>query len=167
MESSGSRREERLEMIKEERTVVIDRPIEEVFAYVTDQTNTPNWQASLVDVQRTTPGPIGVGTKHTFVRNFMGRRMEADNEYVAFEPDRLVTFRTTSGPPLVASYLFEAVPDGTRLTSRVELQGAGLFGLLEPVIGASLRREMKAALPALKALLESPSGTTSPQPTAM
>src|SRR5664279_1733957 len=75
--------------------------------------------------------------------------------------------RVPSGPPLVASYLFEAVPDGTRLTSRVELQGAGLFGLLEPVIGASLRREMKAALPALKALLESPSGTASPQPTAM
>jgi len=43
------------------------------------------------------------------------------------------------------------------------LQGAGLFGLLEPVIGAGLRREMKAALPALKALLESSSGTTSPQ----
>ena len=34
-------------MIKEERTVVIDRPIEEVFAYVTDQTNTPSWQAGL------------------------------------------------------------------------------------------------------------------------
>jgi len=152
-------------MIKAERTVVIDRPVEEVFAYVADQTNTPNWQAGLVEVQRTTAGPIGVGTKHTFVRNFIGRRMEADNEYVAYEPNRLVTFRTTSGPSLVASYLFDAVPDGTRLTSRVELQGAGLFGLLEPVIGAGLRREMKAALPALKALLEGRSATTSPQPT--
>ena len=146
-------------MIKAEQTVVIDRPIEEVFAYVTDQTNTPSWQAGLVEVKRTTASPIGVGTKHTFVRNFMGRRMEADNEYVAYEPNRLVTFRTTSGPPLVASYLFDAVPDGTRLTSRVELQGAGLFGLLEPVIGAGLRREMKAALPALKALLEGRSAT--------
>ena len=141
-------------MIKAERTVVIDRPIEEVFAYVTDQTNTPNWQAGLVEVQRTTPGPIGVGTKHRFVRKFMGRRMEADNEYVAYEPGRLVTFRTTSGPPLVASYLFDAEANGTRLTSRVELEGQGLFGLMEPVIGAGLRREMKAALPALKALLE-------------
>ena len=65
----------------------------------------------------------------------MGRRMEADNEYVAYEPDRLVTFRTTSGPPLVASYLFDAEANGTRLTSRVELEGRGLFGLMEPVIG--------------------------------
>ena len=146
-------------MVKAERTVVIDRPIQQVFAYVTDQTNTPHWQAGLVEVRRTTPGPIGVGTKHTFVRNFMGRRMEADNEYVAYEPDRLVTFRTTSGPPLMASYLFEAEPNGTRLTSRVELEGAGFFGLLDPVIGVGLRRELKAALPVLKALLESQSAT--------
>jgi uncharacterized protein YndB with AHSA1/START domain len=143
-------------MIKAERTVVIDRPIEEVFAFVTDQTNTPAWQAGLLDVQRTTPGPIGVGTRHTLVRSFLGRRMEAENEYVSYEPGKLVTFRTTSGPPLVASYLFEPAPGGTRLTSRVELHGAGLFGLMEPVIGAGLRREMKAALPALKALLEIP-----------
>jgi uncharacterized protein YndB with AHSA1/START domain len=141
-------------MINAEQTVVIDRPIEEVFAYVTDQTNTPRWQAGLMEVKRTTTGAIGIGTKHTLVRKFMGRRMEADNEYVAYEPHSLVTFRTTSGPALVASYHFDAVPGGTRLTSRVELQGAGLFGLLEPVVGAALRREMKAALPALKALLE-------------
>ena len=151
-------------MIKAERTVVIDRPIGEVFAYVTDQTNTPNWQAGLVEMQRTTPGPIGIGTKHTGVRSFLGRRMELANEYVAYEPGRLVTFRTTSGPPLEASYLFEAVPGGTRLTSRVELQGAGLFGLLEPVIGAGLRREMKAALPALKALLENRSADSNATP---
>ena len=153
-------------MIKAERTVVIERPIQEVFAYVTDQTNTPKWQAGLVEVERMTPDPIGVGTKHRFVRNFMGRRMEAHNEYMAYEPNKLVTFRTTSGPPLIASYLFEALADGTRLISRVELRGPGLLRLFEPVIGAGLRREMKAALPVLKALLEGPSGTTSGQPVA-
>jgi hypothetical protein len=44
------------------------------------------------------------------------------------------------------------------------MQGAGLYGLLEPVIGAGLRREMKAALPALKALLENPSPAAAPHP---
>lgn len=142
-------------MIKAEQTIVIDRPIEEVFAFVADQRNTPQWQAGLVDVRRTTDGPPGIGTKHTFVRNFMGRKMKATNEYVAYEPDRIVTFKTTSGPvPMEASYLFESASGGTRLTSRIEMQGAGLFGLLEPVIAAGLRREMKAAFPALKTLLE-------------
>jgi hypothetical protein len=77
------------------------------------------------------------------------------NEYVAFERDKLVTFKTISGPPLEASYFFEPAGPGTRLTSRVQLQGSGLFGLIEPVVAAGLRREMKAALPALKTLLES------------
>ena len=137
-----------------EQTIVIDRPVGEVFAFVTDQRNTPQWQAGLVEVRRLTDGPPGVGTRHVFVRNFLGRRMEGTNEYVAYEQDRLVTFRTISGPPLEASYFFEPAGTGTRLTSRVVLQGSGLFGLIEPVVAAGLRREMKAAFPALKVLLE-------------
>ena len=138
-----------------EQTIVIDRPVGEVFAFVTDQRNTPKWQAGLVEVRRLTDGPTGIGTRHVFVRNFLGRRMEGTNEYVAYQPDKLVTFRTISGPPLEASYMFEPAGTGTRITSRVQLQGSGLFGLIEPVVAAGLRREMKAAFPALKALMES------------
>jgi uncharacterized membrane protein len=138
-----------------EQTVVIDRPIGEVFAFVTDQRNTPQWQSGLVEVERLTDGPPGIGTRHVFVRNFLGRRMEGTNEFVAFEPNKLVTFKTISGPPLEASYYFEPAGTGTRLTSRVQLHGSGLFGLIEPVVAAGLRREMKAAFPVLKALLES------------
>jgi uncharacterized protein YndB with AHSA1/START domain len=138
-----------------EQTIVIDRPIGEVFSFVTDMRNTPQWQAGLVEVQRLTDGPPRIGTRHVFVRNFLGRRMEGTNEYVAYEPDKLVTFKTISGPPLEASYFFEPAGTGTRITSRVQLQGSGLFGLIEPVVAAGLRREMKAAFPALKALLES------------
>src|SRR6185503_2743381 len=100
-----------------EETIVIDRPLGEVFAFVTDQRNTPQWQAGLLEVQRLTDGPSGVGTRHALVRSFLGRRMEATNEYTAFEADRLVTFKTISGPPLEASYFFEPAGDGTRLTS--------------------------------------------------
>ena len=138
-----------------QQTIVIDRPVGEVFDFVTDQRNTPQWQAGLVEVQRLTDGPPGIGTRHAAVRNFLGRRMEVTNEYIAYEPGKLVTFKSVSGPPLEASYFFEPAGTGTRLTSRVQLHGSGLFGLIEPVVAASLRREMKAAFPALKALLES------------
>ena len=142
-------------MIRVEKSGIIERPVEEVFAYIGDQTNTPQWQAGLVEVRRTTEGPIGVGTKHTFVRTFMGRRMEADNEYVAFEPNRRIAFKTTSGPVRVeASYVFEAVPAGTKVTSTVEMDASGFLSLAEPLIAAGLRREMKAAIPVLKDLLE-------------
>jgi uncharacterized protein YndB with AHSA1/START domain len=114
-------------MIKQEKSIVIRRPIEEVFDYVSDQRNTPQWQSGLVEVRRTTEGPLGVGTKHTFVRNFMGRKMEASNEYVAYEPNKLITFKTTSGPVrLEASYLFEPTAEGTKVTGRIEMEAAGV-----------------------------------------
>jgi hypothetical protein len=137
-----------------EQSIVIDCPIGDVFAFVADQRNTPQWQAGLVEVQRLTDGPSGVGTRHAFIRKFLGRRMVGRNEFIAYETNRRVTFRTTSGPPLEASYLFEPVGEGTRLTSRVQFQSSGLGRLLEPVMAAGLRREMKSAFPALKALLE-------------
>ena len=138
-------------MIKVEDSVVIERPIEDVFAYVADQTNAPHWQAGLVEVRRTTDGPIGVGARHTALRSFMGRRMELTNEYVTFEPNREITFLGASGPLTVqASYLFEATTEGVRLTSRVLMQAGGLFRVAERLIAADLRRDNVETLGVLK-----------------
>ena len=142
-------------MIRAEWSGIVE--IGEVFAYVGDQTNTPAWQAGLVEVRRTTEDPIGVGTKHTFVRSFMRRRLEADNEYIVYEPNKRIAFKTTSGPVrMEASYDFESVGDGTRVTSLVQMDASGFMSLAEPLIAAGLRREMKAASRALKDLLERP-----------
>jgi len=154
-------------MIKAEKRIVINRPVEEVFAYVGDQRNGPKWQSGLVEVRLMTDGPPGVGTRHTFVRNFMGRKMEAANEYIAYEPDKRITFKTTSGPvPLEASYLFESTAAGTKLTSKIDMQAAGLSRLVEPLIAAGLRREMRVALAKLKYLLEHRVVATSSHPAA-
>jgi len=53
-----------------------------------------------------------------------------------------------------ASYLFESTAEVTKLTGRIEMHAAGLFGLAEPLIAAGLRRETKAASGVLKDLLE-------------
>jgi hypothetical protein len=116
-------------------------------------------------VKRLTDGPSGIGTRYAFVRTFMGRRMEANNEYIGYEPDQRITFRTTSGPvPLEASYLFEPLVAGTRLTSTIEMDANRFLGLVEPLIAAGLRREMQAALPHLKAILEQRPVASSSQP---
>ncbi len=142
-------------MVKEHGSVIIRRPIEEVFAYVTDLTHSAAWQAQLLEARKLTDGPVGVGTRYVFVRQFMGRKMEAANEFVAYEPNRKVQFRFASGPMQgQGTYLFEATPDGTKVTSIVEMQPGGLSRLATPLIAASLRREIAAGLPVLKELLE-------------
>lgn len=143
-------------MITVEKSVTIDRPAEEVFAFVSDHTNAPRWQSGLLEVRRVTDGPIGVGTRHTLVRRFMGRRLEATNEFTHYEPNKLVAFNATSDwVPGQASYVVE--PTGTdrvRLTARVELRPLGLFRFAEPVMASALRREMEVGLGDLKSLLE-------------
>ena len=112
-------------MIKVEKSTIVHRPSDEVFAFVADQTNAALWQSGIVEVRRLTDGPPGVGTRHTFTRTLMGRRMTGENEYVAFEPGKQVAFRTTSGPRLLASYAVTATPEGTRLTATMEVDFSG------------------------------------------
>jgi uncharacterized protein YndB with AHSA1/START domain len=47
-------------MIKEHGSVIIHRPVEEVFAYVSDPTHSAEWQAQLLEVRKLTDGPVGL-----------------------------------------------------------------------------------------------------------
>ena len=132
-------------MVTVETSIAIDRPAEDVFAFVSDHTNAPRWQRGLLEVRRANDSPIGVGTRHTFVRTFMGRRLEASNEFTRYEPSRLVAFNATSNwLPGQGSYVVE--PTGrasARLIARVELRPSGLFRLAGSLMAAALRRESR------------------------
>ena len=143
-------------MIKNEKSIIIQRPIEEVFAFVSDLQNATQWQSGVLEVRRVTEGPLGIGTQFAFVRKFMGRKMEAISEFVAYEPNSKVVFKNNSGPmDFENSYLFEATDECTRLTSILEMQPKGFISLAEPLIDAGLKREMETAFGDLKDLLES------------
>jgi len=142
-------------MVTNEKIITINRPVEEVFAYVSDLPNGPEWQPGLVEVRRITEGPDGVGTQYNGVRKFMGRRIESVIEYTTYEPNKKLVFKSISGnSPLVQSFLFEPTAAGTKLTARLELQTSGLMGLAEPFITSSLKREVDTNYNILKNLLE-------------
>jgi uncharacterized protein YndB with AHSA1/START domain len=143
-------------MFTVEKTIFIGCPTEAVFAFVSDQTNAPRWQRGLTAVRRTTDGPIGVGTRHTFERTLMGRRMDGSNEYTRYDPNELVAFAWSGPMPGQASYVVEPSGiDGTRLVARLEMRAHGLLRVAEPVLEAGLRRDVEANLETLKHVLES------------
>ena len=84
-------------MIDLETTVEITRPVDEVFAFVADQTNAPQWQNGLREVRRLTEGPIGAGSQYEFVRRFAGREIATRNRFVAFEEGEPVRFEIPEG----------------------------------------------------------------------
>lgn len=142
-------------MITIEDSIFIQRPIAEVFAYVSDLRHAPQWQTGLLEVRKTTNGALGVGSKFTFVRKFLGQKLEASNEFIEYKPHSLITFVTNSGPMHVeASYLFEATPEGSKVTCKLQMKPQGFSRLAEPIIAASVRRETAAEFGYLKDLLE-------------
>jgi uncharacterized protein YndB with AHSA1/START domain len=143
-------------MIHIEESIVIHLPIEDVFAYVCDSRNLPQWQTGLLEARQTTDSPAGVGTRLTYVRIFLGRKMESTCEVVEYELPTKYAYKTTSGPfPVQGSFLFESTAEGTKLTGAFEMQAGGFFALAEPLVARSIRRGVEGDLGNLKDLLES------------
>ena len=73
------------------------------------------------------------------------------------EPGVRSGYRPVSGPLRTHNvYTFEPGAGGTLVTLTDEIELRGIFGLLEPVMGRMVRRQYKASLGRLKAILEAP-----------
>lgn len=142
-------------MIRIEHSVVINRPIEEVFAFVTDIDKMSQWALELREAKKTSEGPVGVGTTFSGVVQLLGRRMENNHEVTEYEPNRKYSFKTTSGPvPMEAESTFESVAGGTRVTILAEAEPGGFFKLAEPIFARTAQRQYETNLATLKDLLE-------------
>jgi uncharacterized protein YndB with AHSA1/START domain len=134
--------------------VTIQRPVEDVFVFIADGEQCPKWRSGVLDIKRVSGE--GVGTRYAQgVSGPMGRRIAADYEITAFEPNRRIEFQTTAGPVRPhGRYDFEATDGGTRLTFALDATIAGLRKLL---MGSMVQRTMDtevAALDKVKQILE-------------
>ena len=59
-----------------ENTVMIRRPIADVFAFLADFENIPKWNYAIVETHKVSEGPIGVGTIYRQVRSVPSRSEE-------------------------------------------------------------------------------------------
>lgn len=135
-------------------SLVIQRPVDAVFAFVADGESCPQWRPGVVDVHRVAGD--GVGTRYAQgVKGPMGRRISADYEITVFEPNQRLEFQTVTGPARPhGRYDFEAVDGGTRLTFSLDAQLTGLRKLL---MGGAVQRTMDSevrTLDNLKGVLE-------------
>lgn len=104
-------------MAEFEQSVVINRPVEEVFAFVSDLENDPPWTAA-EEIRQTSQGPIRIGTTFRQCDRFLGRRLNLTLEVTGFEPNRSIGLTTTSGPlSFTGTRIVEPVGnDATRVT---------------------------------------------------
>jgi uncharacterized membrane protein len=142
-------------MTRFESSVRISRPIDEVFAYVSDPLNLPTWNSAVRAVRRKHGQEGEVGSRYTIERELPSGRVRNELAIVAHQAATEFGIRTLSGPtPFTYRYRFSAAHGETvlHLEAAVELTGAA--ALLGPLAGRAIKRGVDDNFGELKRLLE-------------
>jgi uncharacterized protein YndB with AHSA1/START domain len=138
-----------------ERTITIDRPPADVFAYLARGDNIPHWRPRVTEIALQS-GDGGEGSVyHQLEKGPMGKQIAADFKVVEYEPPWRYAFEVIVGPARPrGSYALEtAGASGTRLkfTLQCKLKGPKVF--ITPIVGKNFKHEM-GTLDLLKQQLE-------------
>src|SRR5215212_6892368 len=138
-------------MIKFENRIVIDRLIEDVFAFVVDLPSIPKWNYYVLSVNPTSPQSGSVGSTYHQIR----KNDEQDLRISKLELNQLLVVETIppSKPELRREILFEAQGQSMRLTDKWQLD-MGVPKLLVPLAAQRAKTGVRDNLEKLKELLE-------------
>jgi len=127
-------------------TAVIDRPIDEVFAFLADGTNDRKFSPRVQQIEQTTDGPIGVGTVFESTVKDAGMKSSRKFELTDFERPTKIRWTERSSNAVTVpegGYDLEAVGDAqTRVTIHNTFEGHGVGKLL---VGFATRAASKDA----------------------
>jgi uncharacterized membrane protein len=139
-----------------EESIEINRPLQEVFDYVSDVGNYPEWMAHVLEVLKDTEGPPQQNDRFTLAIKSVGRRFETPYERISYEANRRYTDRAVGGPIPNHRWecTFQEVPGGTRLMRAVDAEPGGSLKLLEPLQKRAAERQLGKDLKTLKDVLE-------------
>ena len=135
-------------------SVVINRPIEKVFAYCGDTSNVPQWQDGVDESYQ--DGPSQLGAISTEVRHVMGQRMESQVQLIEYDPPYRLAFQVIKGPvPFEGVQTFEEVPGGTQVNFTLDGEPGGFFKIAAGMLQNSVQKDIERDFGNLKRILES------------
>jgi uncharacterized protein YndB with AHSA1/START domain len=141
-------------MITHEVTIHLNRPVEQVFAFLLDTSELTTWQSNLIKIEKITEGPLRMGSRFREIRRLGRKESKIQAEITTFEPNKRFETRTMTKPQVTVSYFLEPEDDGTRVEHRFVMLTSGLLRLLEPMIAKSIREENDLDFKNLKRVLE-------------
>lgn len=135
--------------------IFIARTPEAVFDCVSDERNEPKYNPHMVRAEKSTTGPVGVGTLFEATMTAGRRRADMVIELTEYDrPTRVGSRTTTSMADIDGVITLEAAPGGTRMRWSWELRPKGLSRLATPLIMGMGRRQERAIWQGMKAYLE-------------
>ena len=142
-------------MVKIERSILINAPVEKVFAYHSDPRNSPEYWPSFIDVSDVETLPNG-GHKYSWAYKMAGIRLNGSSTTIEYEENRQLTTKSEGGIDSKISYSYQPEGDATRFTLVVEysVPVPVLGKLAESFILKMNEREADTVMHNLKDLLE-------------
>ncbi|MFJ9869105.1 SRPBCC family protein [Streptomyces sp. NPDC101165] len=135
----------------------VDRSPGDVWAYLSDPSHLPEWQASAVSVEQLDEGPFGLGSRIRVTRHVGSREVPMTMEVTEFEPPHTWGMRGIDGP-VRGSVHGEVIPlaEGrSRVSMDLDFEGRGIGKVLLPlVVRPQLRKELPHNERLLKERLE-------------
>lgn len=137
-------------MIEFKNTIVIKRPLEEVFSFISDFENMSKWNYFVLTVDQLTKESVGVGTTYHQTRKTDQQKFRV----VEYQPNEAVAIETL--PPekeLKMRFKFKPLEDGTQLIDEWKLE-TNTPGPLKWIAEKKIKSAVSENLEKLKVLLE-------------
>ena len=133
--------------------ILIDRPRGDVFAFLADPENDPQWRSGVLDLTHVSGS--GVGARYAQgVKGPGGRRIPADIEITEFDPGQSIAFQTLTGPVRPRGrYLLSAAEGGTRVRFNLDADLRGFKRLMSSMVQRTMDNEV-GQLDRLKRIIE-------------
>jgi uncharacterized membrane protein len=143
--------------IKVSRSVIVNRPTHDVFAFVVNLNNLVNWSGSVIAARNNSEDVVTVGATLNNTMQFLGKSLDVTYQVVECEQDHHITLKSTYGiAPCVFYCLFEPVEGGgTKVSQKATIQiTENMRGMAEPAIVGAAYCQIEDDLLTLKSLLE-------------
>src|SRR5882757_4215908 len=140
-----------------EGSVLIDRPIEQVFDFLVDGENDRKFSARVLAIKKMTDGPIRAGTVYASTVKDAGIKTEREFELDVVErPTRIRWHELSSAPVIVPAGGYDLVTEGagTRVTLFNELEGQGIGKLIKGFALRSARKSADGMVQSIKTVIE-------------
>ena len=106
-------------MLRIDREVTIEAPIELVFDYVSDPSNLSEFWPSLMEIKDVQSLPNG-GYSARWVYKMVGMRFEGTGEYTKMVPNQFFVIETKGGISSIIAWTFRSWENMTRVTLTIE-----------------------------------------------
>lgn len=138
-----------------EETVLIEAPIETVFAYITDFRNTSKWHENMKKVGWKKEGPYGVGSEYDWVETFSGIKMDLGGIITSWNAPYSFTWKATTGTfKITGGWTLEQHGNTTRVTRYSDSHLSGIFKWLNSLMVPMAIRQVRKEMQVLKQLIE-------------